>query len=62
MASIERTAYPKLKINISQKELINYYNLLLPEIEHAYSFLKNKDFVIRVFLHVPSKSTNKKLK
>lgn len=46
MASIDRTAYPKLKINISQKELRDKYSLLLPEIEHTYSSLKGKEYVI----------------
>jgi hypothetical protein len=52
MASIERTAYPKLKINISQKELNKNYNLLLPEIEHAYSSVKSEDFVISYLTHL----------
>ena len=37
MASIERTAYPLLKNNISQKELEKKYILLLHEINHAHS-------------------------
>lgn len=47
MASIERTAYPKLKVNISQKELHEKYSLLLPEIQNAYSSVKSDDFVVR---------------
>lgn len=46
MASIERTAYPRLKNNISQKELKEKYTLLLNEINHAYSVVKGKTFVI----------------
>ncbi|KNY27629.1 hypothetical protein Bccel_2900 [Pseudobacteroides cellulosolvens ATCC 35603 = DSM 2933] len=40
MVSIERTAYARLKNNISQKELTEKYTLLLNEIRHAYSVVR----------------------
>jgi hypothetical protein len=52
MASIERTAYTQLKINISQKELSKKYNLLLSEIENAYSSVKSEDFVVSYLTHL----------
>jgi hypothetical protein len=42
MASIERTAYPRIKNTISQKELKNNYTLLLHEISYATSFTRGK--------------------
>jgi TnpA family transposase len=40
MASIERTAYPRLKDNTSQKELCERYTLSLDEISQAYSAVR----------------------
>lgn len=42
MASIERTAYPRLKINITQKELIRNYNISIDEMNHTYSNIRGK--------------------
>lgn len=46
MASIERTAYPKLKNSISQKELQKKYTLSLDEISQAYSVVRGDNAVI----------------
>jgi len=46
MASIERTAYPRLKNNISQKQLQNKYTPLLNEINHAYSIARTETTAI----------------
>ena len=46
MASIERTAYPKLKNCISQKELNDKYTPLLNEKNQAYNAAKGDIFVI----------------
>ena len=40
MASIERTAYPRLKSNMSQKELMNRYTASIDEINHIHSVVR----------------------
>jgi Domain of unknown function (DUF4158) len=50
MALIERTAYPRLKNNISRKELKDKYTLLLHEISHAYSVVRGEPSVISYLL------------
>ncbi|QCH29399.1 DUF4158 domain-containing protein [Clostridium tyrobutyricum] len=42
MATIERTAYPRFKKNISKKELIKIYNLNSEEIEIAHRSAKGE--------------------
>jgi TnpA family transposase len=46
MASIERTAYPRLRSNISRKELNDKYTPLLHEKNQAYQAAKGDKFVV----------------
>lgn len=50
MASIERTAYPRFKRNLSKKELQRIYTPSLEEIQFVYSFARGPEFLLKAMV------------
>lgn len=50
MASIERTAYPRFKRDLSKKELQRIYTPSLEEIQFVYSFARGPEFLLKAMV------------
>ncbi|MBL4953052.1 DUF4158 domain-containing protein [Neobacillus sp. YIM B02564] len=50
MASIERTAYPRFKRNLTKKELHQIYTPTIEEIQFVYSFARGSEFLLKAMV------------